>query len=218
MDFYGHATPEEQQHIQEMENRLDTATSPLDEVLELALLYIEPCHRGETAVSLLQAILKRHSSHSLAKLWLAYCCRWVLMSPEWQRYAQGLLQEVVAGESDPQLVGGAYLLLAQLARELAFPKWNEPEALSHQIELLEASIEHAPQWCNNHVALAWILKDAGRLREAAEHLQAGISNITGRDLSWNLLRLYFEAEITGRAAGADFLRRKLDEINAEAQS
>ncbi len=217
MSTYGHATPEEQQQIQALEVRVDAATSPLDEVLELALLYIEPCHRAESVASLLQAILQREPNHSLAKIWMAYCCRWTLIAPEWQRYAQGLLEEVVVSEPDPELVAGAYLMLAQLSRELAFPKWNEPEPLTRYIELLYASIQRAPDWCDNHMTLAWIFKESGRLSEAIEHLQQAIDNITGRDPSWDTPTQYFEAYITGRSSDAEYLRRKLDEMKAAAQ-
>ncbi len=217
MSTYGHATPEEQQHIQELEARIDAATSPLGEILELALLYIEPCHRGESVVELLQAILQRDPNNSVAKIWIGYCCLWALISPEWQRYAQGLLQEALASEPDPELVAGAYLLLAQLSRKLAFPKWNEPEALSREIELLRVSIDRAPHWVNNHRTLAWAYKQRGDVAESIEHLQRGIENMLPRDPELDPLTLYFESYITGRIAQTRFLHEQLQVLQAQVR-
>jgi hypothetical protein len=215
MNFYGHATPDEKQHVQELEARVNAETSPLDQILELALNYIEPCHREDQAVSLLQEILKREPEHSAAKIWISYCCRWALMSPEWQHYAQGLLQEVVAREPNPELIAGAYYMMAQLESELAFPKWNAPEVVARQIELLQASIKHAPHWFYNHFMLAWLLKDSGRLAEAIEEMQTGIDNIIEPDPHWDAPTLYFEAYITWRLAKPDSFQRDLDKIKAE---
>jgi hypothetical protein len=52
----GHETPEEKKYIKELERRINPENSSLEELLELSILYIEPSHREDEAITLLKRL------------------------------------------------------------------------------------------------------------------------------------------------------------------
>lgn len=55
----GHATSQELEFIQQLEAKLDIAFSPVEELIKLAQLYIEPLHEEDRTINILHAVLAR---------------------------------------------------------------------------------------------------------------------------------------------------------------
>jgi tetratricopeptide (TPR) repeat protein len=188
----GHATAAEEAMVRALESRLDPATSSPASLLELALLYQEPCHEEDEAIELLEAILERDSNYSLAKIWLAYLHRHYSLDPASFKKARQLLQSVP--DSDRALRAAALLLLAEIGQGLE--DLSAPELIS----LLQASVALAPTWVANRNLLGWYLAEIGERDEAAAQIRAALGNIIPLDPAWPLAEREFEVSITGRAA------------------
>lgn len=186
----GHASAEELELVRRLESTVDPVAGPVDDLLELAQLYIEPCHREADAIRLLEAALRRDPDDARARFWLAYCCLHYLMDPDALRRAAALLGPVI--EKDPQRAGAALMLLAEILEEQgALP-------LDRRIALLEASVRSEPEWVHNRQSLAWAYKEAGRLSDALAQIRAALTNIASPDPAWTVTRRNFEESITGR--------------------
>ncbi len=203
---YGHATPEEQVYVQQLETDVahKLELSSINSILELGQLYIEPCHREAEAMKLFEAVLRREPSNSAAKFWLAYCNAWYLME---YSEAVPLLQEIIVEQADE--TAAAYVLLAYCKERL------EQTTSEEQINLLQTSVELEPNWVNNHAALAWAYRKEGRLSEAIEQLKEAIENLVEVDSTWSLLHEIYEVQITGRASTGQFLRMELEKMTRQ---
>jgi hypothetical protein len=188
----GHATAEQEATVRALESRLDPATSSLASLLELALLYQEPCHEEDKAIELLETILERDSNYSLAKIWLAYLHRHYSLDPASFKKARQLLQSVP--DSDRTLYAAALLLLAEIGQGL------EDLSTPELIRLLQASVASAPTWVANRNLLGWYLAEIGERDEAAVQIRAALRNIIPLDPAWPLAEREFEVSITARAA------------------
>lgn len=146
---YAHATPEEIEIIRDLEARTDAATSPLDQVVQLAQIYIEPAHRTERAVSLLETVLSRDPEHPAASYWWADCAIRFLMDEDSLQRATRLLEYALRSETP--YAGAGYMLLAEALHDL------ETLSLPREIELYEESVLREPGWVNNrrYLALAY---------------------------------------------------------------
>jgi|SRR5579864_4004196 hypothetical protein len=91
----GHATKEEEARVRDLESRVDLETSPLSQLLELGLMYQEPCHEEDRAILCLEAILARDPDCSLARIWLAYILLHYRMDNASLRRARQLLRPIV---------------------------------------------------------------------------------------------------------------------------
>lgn len=199
----GHATAEEAATVRALESRLDPATSSLGSLLELALLYREPCHEEDKALRLLTGMLERDANDSLAKIWLAYLHRHFSLDPASFRKARRVLESVPG--DDRALRAAALLLLAEIGQGL------EDLSVPEMIKLLQESVALAPDWVANRNLLAWYLAEIGERDAAAVQLRAALGNIVPVDPAWPLAEREFEVAITGRAADgiADLLRSYL---------
>ena len=186
----GHANEEEIQVVQQLESSIDFDTSPINDLLELGQLYIEPCHREGEAIAIFEAVLRRDPRNAHAKFWLAYCCLHYLMDPDSLRRAADLLESVI--QEDPQHAGAAYMLLAEVLDEAG----NLP--LNRKLQLLEASVHREPGWVFNRQSLAWAYTEAGRYSDALAQLRIALANVTKADPSWSISTRNFEESITGR--------------------
>lgn len=206
----GHANAEELRLVERLESAVDLATSPIEDVLELGQLYIEPCHREADAIRLFEGVLKRDPHHIWAKFWLAYCCLHYLMDREALRRARTLLESVMT--RDPQHAGAACMLLAEVLEEE-----QGSASLHRQIRLLEASVGCEPGWVYNRQALSRAYRQAGRLVDAVAQIRAALSNVMVADPSWTVTTRNFEESITGRIGHrvAERLASDLKEIEHE---
>lgn len=186
----GHASEEEIKVVRRLESGMDFNTDPIEDLLELGQLYIEPCHREGEAMQIFEAVLKRDPGNSCAKFWLAHCCLHYLMDPDALRRAAGLLQSVI--QADPQHAGAAYMLLAEVLEE----EGSLP--VDTKIQLLESSVACEPGWVYNRESLAWAYMESGRYADALERIHKASSNIMQPDPGWSIATRNFEESITGR--------------------
>lgn len=203
----GHETPDEKKYIEELEGKVNLKRSPIKELLELSILYIEPSHREDEAISLLKAVLKRDPTNEMAKVLLSYCYIHYLMDKDSLIYAEMLLKEVI--ESKINNIGDAYNLLPCVLDELGKISLNE------KIDYFELSVKFNPNWVNNHYNLAFTYRQAGRLVEAIKELQIAIKNLVSPEPSWSLADEYYESFITGRNGGDSLLKSDLEKIKRE---
>jgi thioredoxin-like negative regulator of GroEL len=185
---YGHASPEEERLIKHLENTVDFTNSPLQDLLELGLRYIEPCHREQDAIKVFRAILKRDPTHSTAKSWLAYCYIEFLMDRVSLQRAEELLMSII--ESGERSAGHAYMLLAEALE-------GDP-SIPRKLQLLERSIELEPKWVYNRMMLASVYKKVGRVKEAIAQLSTALQNVRLELAESDVASRYFEEFITGR--------------------
>lgn len=200
----GHATPDELHAIETREATLDMATSPVGDLVELALLYLEPAHREADAIALLETVVARDPSHGQARVWLAWALLHFVMDGPSMTRAQELLTPLLDVEP---YSGAAHMLLAEVRDE-------QGATVDARIRLLETSVAIEPDWVSNRHDLAWAYSEAGRHEEAATQLQAALHAIRPEDPRWTLVQRSFEESITGRtAAGAgDRLQADLAEL------
>ena len=187
----GHANAEGLKLIERLEAVVDLKESPLEDLLELGQLYIEPCHREAEAISLFETVLSRDHNNACAKFWLAYCCLHYLMDQDALRRATTLLESVIES-GDTQYTAAAYMLLAEVLEEKGSLSTDK------QIQLLEASVSSEPNWVYNRQSLAWAYMEAGRHSDALEHINQALANVKTPEPEWSFTKRNFEESITGR--------------------
>jgi thioredoxin-like negative regulator of GroEL len=178
--------------VADLESRVDARHGPIDDILELAQLYIEPCHREGDAIALFEAVLERDPQNSVARLWISHCCLHYLMESKALRRAAALLASIISTDSDS--AGAAYWLLAQVLDDLG------ELSVERRIELLEASVACEPAWVLNRQSLASAYEEAGDLPAAIAQIRQALANVGREDPSWRPARKNFERSITGRAS------------------
>lgn len=197
----GHATPEELKKVARLEALLDRATSPLRDLIELAQLYLEPCHREADAISLLEQVLARDPNHAGGKFWLAYCYVRFRMDEASVRRAVRLLETI--DENVPPYAGAARMLLAEALEDVG------ALTLEKDIQLLEESVALEPAWPRNRRHLALAYERVGRLGEAESQIREALARIGELDERLSSAQHHFEEAITGRAS--TYLRKSLHE-------
>jgi tetratricopeptide (TPR) repeat protein len=204
----GHATDEDMKIVRQLESKLDLGSSPLDDLLELGQLYIEPCHREGEAMRIFEAVLARDPNNADAKFWLAYCCLHYLMDPAALRRAAILLESLI--QTSPKLAGAAYMLLAEVLDE------EGNLTVDRKIELLEKSVALEPGWVHNRESLAWAYMEAGRFADALEQINRALTNVVTPTPDWKITIRNFEESITGRTGHLilERLSRDLEKIKA----
>ncbi|MEK7528604.1 MAG: hypothetical protein AAB592_02475 [Patescibacteria group bacterium] len=188
--------------VESLEKTLNLAESSLNTLLELAQLYIEPCHRESDAIQLYETILKRDPQNSAAKFWLSYCCIWYLMDKDALKRAVALLENIIA--TDKNFSGAACILLAEAMGDL----YNLP--MEEKIKFLEASIQYEPNWVYNHLYLAWAYQAAKRYHDALNQTELALANFKKYGVDFVDDNSIFENEITGRASR--YVEEKLKEL------
>lgn len=200
----GHATPEEEKRIDELKRRVDPEASSIEDVLALALSYIEPIHEEDQALCLLEVILRRDPRNSLAKIWIAHCYIHYLMNRKVLERAKVLMESVI--KDDPKYAAAAYILLTSILRDL---DGITPE---HEISLWEAAIDCEPDWPNSHYGLAWAYLKLGRRADAIKEMERAMANNKGPYSGDDIIEEMFETSITGRYADPEFLKREFKRL------
>lgn len=196
----GHETPQQLHEIELRAAALDPRTSPVQDVVDFALLCLEPAHKEDEAIELLEMAIQRDPRPGAAQLWLAYALLHVRMDAESVERARQILSPLIDW---PGLAGAAGLLLAEVREE-------QGAGLDERIALLEASVEREPDWVSNRQDLAWAYSEAGRHLDAVRELKQAIGSIVAVDPSWDDGRRNFEESITGRAAAGTEARLLAD--------
>lgn len=196
----GHETAEQRREIEQRAATVDVRTSPVDEIVELALLLLEPAHREDDAIDLLEAAVGREPLHPTAGLWLAYALLHVRMDAPSLVRAGEVIAPLLAV---PASSGGAHLLLAEIGEE-------QGRGVDERIGLLEASVAREPDWVANRQDLAWAYSEAGRHDDAAAQLQHALTCVLPVDPAWGVARRSYEESITGRTAQGTEARLRSD--------
>jgi tetratricopeptide (TPR) repeat protein len=186
----GHASDEELDRVSRLEATLDPATSPVDDLLELGLLYLEPLHREDDAIAILEAILGQEPDYAPAKLWLAHTLLHHVMDDAALARSRELLESML--ESGGDLSAAARMLLAEVLEEQGATR------LQDRIALLEESVAQEPRWVYNRQSLAWAYDEAGRQRDAFDQIDDAVRNATGVHPEASVALRAFEESITGR--------------------
>lgn len=184
----GHAGPDELREIEAREARLDPATSPVGDLLQLGLLYLEPAHREDEAIELFETVVARTPEHAPARLWLAYSLLHFVMDAPALARAEEVLTPLLDSDSNE---GAAYMLLAEVRDE-------QGADIAERIRLLETSVAREPDWVANRHDLAWAYSAAGRHDEAAAQLRKALEFVRAPDPARGLEEERFEESITGR--------------------
>lgn len=203
----GHETPEEKKYIEDLEKKIDLDKSSIEAILELSILYIDPSHREDEAITLLKTVLKRDPKNEKAKILLAHCCIHYLMDRNSLLYAEKLLNEVISGNGN--YIGAAYNLLPSVLGDL----YKIP--ISEKINYFELSVKYEYSWVSNHYNLAFSYKQAGKFEEAISEIKKAIEHVVPPDLKWSLAETYYEGLITGLGEDDTFLRSELNNIERE---
>lgn len=196
----GHETPEQRREIDERAAAVDPRTSPVEELVDLALLYLEPAHREDEAIDLLEAAVDRDPLHQAARIWLAHTLLHVRMDAVAVERAREVLTPLL---TVPTAAGAANLLLAEIREE-------QGADLDERIALLESSVAREPDWVSNRHDLAWAYSDAGRHADAAEQLERALRSVVPVDPAWDAARRSYEESITGRSADGTEARLRAD--------
>lgn len=195
--MWGHATLEEKKLIQELEKKIDVNKSPIEKLIELSILYIEPCHNGEKSVEIIKSILKRDQNNEEAKILMAYSCINYLMSKDDLENGEKILNEVISHGDKKK--GAAYKLLAEVLQDLGKLKLEE------EINYLELSVEFEPNWVSNHYVLSHAYEKIGNLKKAIDHMNIAIQNVVEKEDDWSLAQYYYESFMTGRISDKKYL-------------
>jgi tetratricopeptide (TPR) repeat protein len=196
----GHATPDQLADIEARIAAVNPATSPAAELIDLALLLLEPAHREDVAINLLETLLGREPENGEARIWLAYALLHFRLDEAALRRAADLLTPLL---NHPTHAAAAHLLLAEVRDE-------QVGDLDERIALLERSVALAPDWVSNRQDLAWAYSEAGRQEDATAQLNQAIGAVRAADPSWSIQQREFEESITGRAAAGTVERLRED--------
>jgi tetratricopeptide (TPR) repeat protein len=184
-----HITSEDSAMIDRLES-VDPEAGPIEELLRLGQLYLEPAHRESDAVRLFESLLVRDPSNAWAKFWLAYCLIKYVMDAD----AVGRGRDVLGSAIDATDDAAAAASLALLAESLG----DDEDSLGDRIRLLERSVRRRPDWVHNRQSLGWEYERAGRLAEALDQLLRARRNIVQPDPRWDSVTRNFEESVSGR--------------------
>ena len=190
--------------IQRLETGMDLQKGPLDDLIELAHLYLLPGHSEDDALRLLELVIKRDSGNSEAKLWLAYVFLHYVPIQESFRRAKKLLESII--ETGDSWTGAAYHFLDYAEWLIADYANRGDEIIDRRIALLEASVAREPEWVLNRILLAHVYEKAGRYSEAMEQLEKALKNVwdpVPDKSDWSERKDNYESWITARAANGE---------------
>src|SRR5947209_15793815 len=153
-----HATTEQHARIALLEAKLRDDNLSNDEVLELALLAIEPGHDAFRAAELLQRLIPNEAYSAIAKMWLAHCWIYEFMDRRSLQNAAVLCDEVVRDGTDADIRAAALMLKGAALNALG--------DVGSAGMALEASVMDRPSWVSNRQLLASVYQKEKRLAEA----------------------------------------------------
>lgn len=188
----GHATEAELERVENLERLLAEHGLGGDDLLELALMYVEPLHEEDSAIRLLKEVAQGNSDDWVARVWLAHLYLHHRMDKDALRAGQQLLSPLTHQQGGP--AAAAFLLLSQIGRDL-----DELDARG-QAALLERSVNQAPDWVLNHYLLADCYRQLGMSDAALRELSVAEANIASDRKLHSKAEREFEGAITGRTA------------------
>lgn len=205
----GHASPKELEVVERLEKMASAGSISVEEIVELATLYLEPCHRSDNAIELLERLLQRDSDNPCAIVWLAYCYLYYRMDRQSLLRGRDLLRRASASRSS--WLGAFCLVLADTLDALG------DSSLEERTRLLEDSVSAAPGWVYNRHRLARAYIAAGRRQEAAEQIRIAVGNVLSDDLTWGSAQRMFETCVSGRIADGvrEELQAELEDIEMQ---
>lgn len=202
----GHFDKQQLRRAELLESKLCDDSISTRELLELALLSIEPGHDCFHAAELLEKVLAADPDENTAKLWLAHCWIYEFMDERSLRKAIEISTEIDLDTGTAADVRAAALLL----KGAAFYQLSSTDSAR---AALEASVHLEPQWITNRQLLATIYEKSNDISAARGQLVRAIENTAVPPSDDHL----FEWLITGRrAAGiAQRLRDQLEGLQKE---
>ena len=166
----------------------------LDEgVLDLAQLWIEPMHREDDAVELVEAALRVEPGRPRAVLLSAYLALHYWMDDDHLDAAAAALRDLLARGVE---TGAAAMLLDEI---------NRGRDGGYDLDLLRRSVAAEPGWSLNHVRLSRAYAARGDRAAAAAELDTAIANILDPDERGDPVAHSFDALFTGRVNRRDRL-------------
>jgi hypothetical protein len=196
----GHASAQQRERIQQLEIRLLDGVASREELLELALLALEPEHDGVRASRLLKQI---PVDDPLRNLWLAYVDIYEGMDVPALNEATDLCNEILRSSIDRDIRAAAFMLRAAALSRLS----DIPAARGDALE----SVRLAPEWIGNRQLLAQILRECAEREAAEEELKRALANVYPMARPESYPVYMFERLITARLSGGigDRIRRQL---------
>jgi len=207
MKIPGHESASERQKLSRLESLAAKGTAGSDDLLELALFYMEPFHQEEKAIETLELCLGKDPDGWTARVWLAYLYLHYGLDETSLKAAQMTLTPLTDMPGAPGAAAG--MLLSQIGREL-----GELDPAG-EAELLERSVALEPSWANNRYLLAHCYGLLGRVGAALAQLDAAASSVTSPQTPSSKAELEFESAITARTAHGirgqiESMRRKIE--------
>jgi hypothetical protein len=173
---------------------------PIHDLLDLAMLSIEPLHQEDTALEIVNLVLEFHPYLARANLLRAYLDMHYLILDEALADAESRLSVLVnSGEE----VGAAAVLLDEVKRR-GDP--TSPDDCNHDLLLLSTTVE--PDWSINHLRLARALVARGDRSGALHEFDLAISHLA--DPGEDPIKESFEDCFTGRRASRQRLIAERD--------
>jgi predicted Zn-dependent protease len=163
----GHADFDQECLAAELAERVRTGSATDNDILELALLSLEPLHDIETAASLLEGLVNRSPHDPLPKIWLAFIYIYEIMTPTALENAIALCDELsVIAESS--IHAAALLLKATALRDSG----------SNDVRtILEESVRVRTDWISNRQLLAQVYLEHGNMSAAKRELGEALHNV-----------------------------------------
>ncbi len=204
----GHETKEDIEKLVALERKTSTDKGDVSNMLELSSFYIEPFHKEDKAIALLNRILALNPEYEIAKLWLCFCHIHYSMDKSSLLQAEKLLRSMISNNVSKQK-GAVFMLLAETLDDL------EKINLMEQIDLLEQSVFSSPDWVLNRYVLAGAYKKFGSLSKAIEQMDCAINNISPINESLKHSEVLYETSITGRFREVKFFQTEKERFLKE---
>jgi tetratricopeptide (TPR) repeat protein len=185
----GHANDQQRRRIQQLEERLHRDIASEDDILELALLAIEPGHDGVRAAGLLSRL---PASDPLRNVWLAFVDIYELMDLAALAEAVDACSEALGGSTDVTIQAAALMLRAAAQRHLTHIAQARADC--------EESVRLAPHWIGNRQLLSQILTELGEYAAARKQLIEALHNVRPIPHPEEYVDYMFEQLITARSS------------------
>ncbi len=198
------------QALLDLEKRLDPATSPLSDLIDLAVLYIYPFHKEDRAIEILERVLARDPGNPWGTYWLAYCHFRQYGDLESERKAKQIVESWISSHpcdaENAAECAAMYQLLMEIRDDLIPQELSDTE----RIALLEKSVRYAPKWSRNRLMLARAYMEVGRLAEAVRQVEAAKENMIEPDPAWGPHKENFEIIVAGRTH--PYIAQEIEEL------
>jgi hypothetical protein len=201
MTHGGHADFDTVRYVEQLEH-LIAERVPVESVLKLAQLSVEPLHREDIALTLVDFVRRFEPGNARACLLHAYLSIHYLIVDEALVSAEVELTDLIARGQE---VGAAAVLLDEVRRRMSPADRDDAN-----IELLQLSVGAEPAWSINHLRLGRALRARGDDRGALAEMEIAIACLSGPDSDPAIES--FEDCFTGRRASRDRLVAERDRI------